>query len=61
MNEIRTIPQVRRLAEERAVEISNGMLTLEQLGAFDREACWLAAEDEAVSIAEHQMAAREAL
>jgi hypothetical protein len=56
MSEIRTIPQVRRLAEERAEEISNGTLTLEQLGPTDREGCWLAAEDEAISIAERQMA-----
>ncbi len=61
MNDIRTIPQVRRLAEDRAAEISNGLLTLDQLGTFDREECWLEAESEAISIAEHQMAEREAL
>ncbi len=61
MNVMRTIPQVRRLAEERAEEISNGQLTLDQLGPTDREGCWLEAEAEAISIAEHQMAAREAL
>lgn len=58
---MRTIPQVRRLAEERAAEISNGTLTLDQLGTIDREGCWLAAEDEAISIAERQMAEKEAL
>ena len=58
---MRTIPQVRRLAEERAEEISNGTLTLDELGPTDQEGCWLAAESEAISIAEDQMAAREAL
>ena len=54
-NEMRSIPQVRATGfEERAEEISNGTLTLDQLGSFDREGCWLAAEDEAISMAERR-------
>ncbi len=61
MREIRSIPEVRRLAEDRAAEISNGELTLDQLGPTDREGCWLEAEAEAINIAERQMSDREAL
>jgi hypothetical protein len=58
---MRTIPQVRRFAEELAEEIGNGALALDELGSADRERCWLAAESKAIGIAEDQMAAREAL
>ncbi len=46
--------EIKKLAEERASEISNGTLTLDQLGAFDREGCLLAAEDEYIYIVERQ-------
>ena len=56
-NEMRSIPQVRRLAEERAEEISNGTLRLDQLWTTSTaKAARPAAEDEAVSMAERQMA-----
>ena len=56
ISEIRTIPEVRRLAEIRAEEISNGTLRLNQLTPTDQEACWTAAEAEAISRAERYMA-----
>ncbi len=46
--------QIKALAETRAREISNGLLTLAQLGATDQEGCWLAAEDEYISAVERQ-------
>jgi len=54
-DETKRIPEVRRLAEIRAEEISNGTCTIDQLGEFDRESCWLAAESEAISQAEKSM------
>jgi hypothetical protein len=59
LDEIRTIPEVRRLAEVRADEMSNGEKRLEDLGALDREACWLAAEAEAITRAERYYASLE--
>lgn len=46
--------EIRKLAEIRAAEISNGLLTLSQLGTTDQEACWLSAEDDYIFRANQQ-------
>ncbi len=43
--------KILKLAEQRASECSNGLLTLYQLGPTDQEGCWLAAEDEYIFLA----------
>ena len=45
---------IRRFAEIRAEEVSNGEKRLEELSELDQEMIWSAAEDDAIAWAEHE-------